>query len=75
MIPLGLVALILFAWAGACWYSPRFLRYTAARMMARADLLTELRAMHRARLVYWMEQCGVPHRRTPQTVRRGLEVV
>lgn len=68
MIPLVLVLVQMAGLAAAGWYSPRWLRHAAVRLLTRADVLETVKSTRRARLEFWTEK--VSERKT-----RRLEVV
>lgn len=56
MIPLLLVVMVFGSFGASRWVSPKWLRWTAASLLARADAIEAEKREHPARLAYWRRE-------------------
>jgi hypothetical protein len=75
----GLMNLVLLlivisqACLGACaWLSPRYLRWLASHVLARADAVDAAREVNERRLRYWRNELGLDQELLPDETRPAM---
>lgn len=56
MIPLLLVVMVFGSFGASRWVSPKWLRWTAASLLARADVIEAQKREHVTRLAHWRKE-------------------